>query len=499
MRSDNTIQDRHNIYYIRILTAFICIGVLAAIVNYLYNRSLWTDEAMVSTNIINRNYAELLRPLDMNQVAPIGFLFIEKMFVNLFGNNDWALRIFPLLSYFLSIFIFYKLSYLLFNSSKLSATACCIFSLNVLLIYFSSEVKQYSSDVLMSLTIFYFTFYAEKIRNIKSIILLAAAGVVAIWISNIAIVILFVSSMYLLFARCIKQKCIDNTLFIPFIFWTITFIIYYSLFIYHHPSKEYMLEYWSNCGAFLPKNFLAVDFYKFIYFKIGLMFNYMFRFRTYWYLGLLFFILGLLNAIKTKSKIVLLIFPIVIHFCLSAIKLYPFDTRLILYQIPLVIIFFVKGLFMMYDFIDKRIIKIPVYIILLPAFLNIYSVIKQTPYQRQEVKKSLDYINSQIKEGQSIYVYRKGIAAFNFYANKYKNVQNSKIIYGTWKKTNMDSLNADVAKIHNNSWILFTNVYEMNEWSDEKYFIEKLKSSGFIIQYQRRFVGSSSYFITSTK
>jgi hypothetical protein len=225
----------------------------------------------------------------------------------------------------------------------------------------------------------------------------------------------------------------------------------------------------------------------------------MFRFRTYWHFGLLFFIIGLISAIKNKNRFVLLIFPIVIHFCLSAIKLYPFDTRLILYQIPLFIIFFVKGLFVAYDFIDKQIIRIPVYLILLPAFLNIYSVIKQTPYQRQEVKKSLDYINSQIKVGESIYVYRKGIVAFNFYADKYKNIQNSRIIYGAWKKTNMDSLNADVAKIQNNTWILFSNVYEMNEWSDEKYFIDVLLSKGFNIIDTRKFVGSSCYQVTINK
>ena len=51
-------------------------GVIIAFVQFVSNRSLWLDEAMFSLNIINRDYIELLLPLDYTQVAPILFFLI---------------------------------------------------------------------------------------------------------------------------------------------------------------------------------------------------------------------------------------------------------------------------------------------------------------------------------------------------------------------------------------------------------------------------------------
>lgn len=73
---------------------------------YLYNRSLWADEAVLALNIVNRSYLELLQPLDYDQAAPIGFLIVEKFAVQLFGDNEYSLRLFPLLSGIISLLLF---------------------------------------------------------------------------------------------------------------------------------------------------------------------------------------------------------------------------------------------------------------------------------------------------------------------------------------------------------------------------------------------------------
>src|SRR3989338_11217817 len=73
----------------------ILIGIIFRFYRYLYNKALWLDEAMLSLNIVERSFLELLKPLDYRQNAPIGFLMIEKFFVNIFGNNEYSLRLFP--------------------------------------------------------------------------------------------------------------------------------------------------------------------------------------------------------------------------------------------------------------------------------------------------------------------------------------------------------------------------------------------------------------------
>src|SRR5689334_23171439 len=71
-------------------------GALVRLVQYASNRSLWSDEAMLALNIVDRSYLELLKPLDYNQAAPPLFLWLEKLAVQLLGNNEYALRLVPL-------------------------------------------------------------------------------------------------------------------------------------------------------------------------------------------------------------------------------------------------------------------------------------------------------------------------------------------------------------------------------------------------------------------
>ena len=49
------------------------------------------DEAFIALNIRGRSFVELLAPLDLNQVAPLGFLLLEKLAVRLLGGSLVAL------------------------------------------------------------------------------------------------------------------------------------------------------------------------------------------------------------------------------------------------------------------------------------------------------------------------------------------------------------------------------------------------------------------------
>ncbi|HXU28003.1 MAG TPA: hypothetical protein VN698_12305, partial [Bacteroidia bacterium] len=90
----------------QVTIAVMLLGVALSLIQFLYNRSIWLDEAMLSLNIINRSYIQLLTPLDSLQVAPIGFLFIEKFFSLSIPNSEYGLRLFPLLCFWVSIYLF---------------------------------------------------------------------------------------------------------------------------------------------------------------------------------------------------------------------------------------------------------------------------------------------------------------------------------------------------------------------------------------------------------
>ena len=123
----------------------ICFGIILHLRQFLFNRSLWYDEAALAINIVNRSFSGLLKPLEPFQVAPTGFLMIERLMVQLFGNSEYVLRLFPLIGGIASIFLFYKItkSYL---EPKIALIALILFSISDRLIYFSSEVKRYGVE-----------------------------------------------------------------------------------------------------------------------------------------------------------------------------------------------------------------------------------------------------------------------------------------------------------------------------------------------------------------
>ena len=85
----------------------IIVGTILRVRQYLFNRSLWMDEAYLSSNIVPRSYGTLLEPLNDNQGAPIGFLLLEELATAAFGDTEYGLRLVPLLAGIAALPLFY--------------------------------------------------------------------------------------------------------------------------------------------------------------------------------------------------------------------------------------------------------------------------------------------------------------------------------------------------------------------------------------------------------
>ncbi|HKC24527.1 MAG TPA: glycosyltransferase family 39 protein, partial [Thermoanaerobaculia bacterium] len=113
---------------------------------------LWRDEANLGLNILGRSFADLARPLDYFQVAPLLFLWIEKAVTLTLGAGDWAVRLVPTLASVGALLLFARLAV----RAVAPLAAACATGFLAAAYYttrYGSELKPYSVDLLASVLI----------------------------------------------------------------------------------------------------------------------------------------------------------------------------------------------------------------------------------------------------------------------------------------------------------------------------------------------------------
>jgi hypothetical protein len=158
----------------------IALGIVVRLVAFLYNRSFFLDEAYLASSVIRRGYAGLALPLDFHQGAPLGFLWLEKTCVYLFGASEYSLRLISLLAGLASIALFYSLLKNVFEDRR-PYIGTAFFALVPSLIYYSIEFKPYMLDGLITLISVYVFSLAFKHKIKTWALSLFCAGLV--WIS----------------------------------------------------------------------------------------------------------------------------------------------------------------------------------------------------------------------------------------------------------------------------------------------------------------------------
>ena len=109
----------------------------------------WGDEAFLGLNVIRRDYGDLLRPLDLAQVAPGLFLWIERFVYVHLGMSEWALRLPQMVAGIGALFLFWRWARLLARPLA-AAMAVGIVAVGHYLVRYGVEFKPYAFDLLAS-------------------------------------------------------------------------------------------------------------------------------------------------------------------------------------------------------------------------------------------------------------------------------------------------------------------------------------------------------------
>jgi hypothetical protein len=459
----------------------IVIGILMRISQYVYNRSLTEGEAPLALNIIERSFSQLLKPLDYVQAAPVGFLIMEKLITQIMGTSEYGLRLFPLLAGIAAMPLFYVLTRRICTRST-TFIALVLFAVGDHLIYFASEVKQYSTDVFFTIAVLLVTLIVLKHNNRPVFILLFGfIGAIAIWFSHPAFFVL-AGSWCVVLIVCIKKQqwraC--AWFFIATILVTGSLSIDYLVSLRYMSAHQELTSFWQH--AFMPmppKSFSDLFWYPYVFlrtfkFPLGLsMYELL--------LAVLAFFIGcavLLN--KRKSYLALLGFPILITLIASSLRLYPFEGRLILFLTPLMLIIIAVGI----EFLRKTAaIGKPLVGTALVAVLCIQPIVNAgyrciKPRAPEELRPALEYITTNFQDGDILYVYYAAYNAFRYYQPRVG--FEGEYVIGVEARTELARYFFDIQQLTHfkRGWFVFSHITNQYGVDEEQLFVAYLNILG---------------------
>lgn len=390
-------------------------GIVLRFKEYLSNRSLWIDEAMISLNIVERPFKDFFSELWFDQGAPLGFLTLEKVLVNVFGNNEYVLRAFPLFCGIISIFLFYKLAKEIF-SPPISLICLFLFTQIDQFVYYSSEVKPYGPDLTFSLILFIYgvRFFSPK-NSFSGIIQFGILGAILCWFSYPTIYVFSSILFLLIFYFIVKNDFLNfKKTLISGLIWSSSFSLLYFLQI-KNLNPDILNRFHVSCFMPLPPD------YKWLYLVLIRHLFYFLQLNLF-FIPQLLFILGIGFFLK-KDKIIflVLIMPLVVTLLASSVYKYVFVDRLLLFYLPVYLIFICKPLEVLYHKKNKYLnyaVLFFVILLIIPPFIQRVKKLF-TPTRIEEIRPVFEYIKNNKKPKDIIYLYHSSQFAYKYYAKQY--------------------------------------------------------------------------------
>ncbi len=484
-----------------VIIAVFFVYLILAVINYFYNRSIWLDEAFLALNIIERDYAALLKPLGYGQLAPIGYLWFEKLAGSIFGYKEWALRLYAFLSFLGSLYLLYQLVLRFFKDRFLAWFVLALFVSLKPVLYFSAEIKPYMGDAFWGLFLWYlYLKILDDESNKKLIYAFILSGVLSVWFSTVSV--FFVVSIglhYLIFKIRLKKQngriILEN--FNPYfllasVLWLLSLLSNYFFIVKDNPVRVNLKRYWSY--YFMPSLYDAAA-WDFIYNRLKQFFRYKTMMPEYHlFLILLFLGIAFLIAHKKYEALVFSTVPLGINMILSYLKIFPFGDRLLIYATPAFALLIGYAFYYFYKKLiqKKDLIPLAGLLLLLPFYESFVVLKKQFPLEYEEIKVGLQHINDHIKPGQQVYVYFASYVAFTYYhkhLKKYPDIKENQILHGIkrFKKTEKD-FTPDIPKLKDDVWLLFSHIEKNTKGlSDLDNILHLIKQNGYKILERKDF------------
>ncbi|HYW13988.1 MAG TPA: hypothetical protein VE871_18635, partial [Longimicrobium sp.] len=412
-------------------------GALLRVMQYAVNRALWLDEALIVHNVLGRGFRGLMDPLEFGQAAPYGFLALERAAVLLLGSSEYALRLVPLLAGLGALALFPAVARR-YVSAPARTVAVAVFALAPFLVYYASEVKQYSLDVLVATVVLW---AAAELRDRRpgAAGKAMAAGVLGVWLSQPAVFMLAGAGLALMHVavrdgdrrRMAMLAAVGAA-------WLASFAGSYAVSRRSLGDAEYLQAFWRDGFMPLPPAsaaewaWLPGRIIRLFREPLGVMgenpFPLLQLLQTA--AGLALCAAGVAWMLRRRPlRVAVVGLPLVLLVAASAVRAYPFagdyltSGRVLLFLVPSLALLLGEGAARVWRaapggqaVAGRAAAAVAVALLLAPSL--VYAAVS-VPHARAEVKPLLQYAAEQRRPGDLLYVYYDARPHLLYYGARY--------------------------------------------------------------------------------
>lgn len=475
------------------------------LLQYAADRSLWLDEALIASSILSRDLAALADPLDYGQTAPYGFLALVRGVVSVLGTSEHALRLVPLLAGLGALGLF-PATARRYVSAPARTVALALFALAPFLVYYSSELKQYSMDVLVAVAVLWM---AAGLRDGTLRPAAAAAiGAAAVWLAQPAIFMLAGAGLALAGTAVLRRDAPQLRVLVPLGgVWLASFAGAYAVARRSLADPEYMASFWR--AGFPPRLpwsgsdwlWLPERLFRIFREPLGVMGD-----GPLPLLGTLQGVAGVVAlaagaawmARKRSLRLALLMLPLLLVLAAAGARLYPFAAnyqssgRVLMFLIPSLVLVIGEG--------TARLGRLRpgggfaaagvVVLLLLPSLAYAAAGV---PHVRAEVKPLLEYAAEERQPGDPLYVYYNAAPQAAYYLPRY-GWPSDRIVHGVCSRLRPAAYVQDAHRLvgHPRVWLLFVDGRGIDAFDEKGLILSYLSHVGRRLDDQVS-VGASLY------
>ncbi|MCX7088752.1 MAG: glycosyltransferase family 39 protein [Methylococcales bacterium] len=457
-------KTRRVIWY-SVVVLIMALGFYLRFKQFSFNRSLWLDEAFLATQIARGTWGSFFSmPMEYSHIAPPFFLVMCRLFVLLMGDNDLALRAYPLVTSIIAIPLFYSLARKTLSPWAV-LIALLLFCTSQELTFYASNLKPYASDVMFTLLIVLAAIPLLEEGDSKKVnrrlLFLALIGLISVWFSQASIFLLASVGMYLSY-HFIRQKQWPSLYKLTGIglAWIINFGGIYFIINGGDPHKaspiaDWLYIYWHHQQGFVPHT--VRDGVLWLYNALMLLFKDPMGLKNNKIAGILA-VFGLVSLYKHNRRLlVLCVLPLVLTLSATYFEKYVFSGRLILFLTPFAYLLVGAGLAQLAAMLlcmaqsvgwitalptpasttQPILSKLPpptlpqsmsryqkgVYVAVFSLASYLCIILLRLPFRTehvlQEIKPALHYLQAHIHKTDKVYIFKWSEPAARYYAPLY--------------------------------------------------------------------------------